>query len=87
MALRYLYRKLSKEERRCPYCGKVIQRNIAVHRGRYYHYGCLQEAKMKRYRCQNCGAVLSWLEIGEAEVLGRRVRSCPYCGGPVRRFR
>ena len=87
MALRYLYRKVPDEERKCEYCGKVIKRNIALYKGRYYHYGCLQLAREKRYRCTRCGAILSWLEIGEADVLGKTVRGCPYCGGKVRRIK
>jgi len=82
--LRQLYRELSAEERRCEYCGRVIHRNIDVYQGRLFHHGCRITASERRYRCTQCGAWLSWLELGEAEVLGRRVRSCPYCGGRVR---
>jgi DNA-directed RNA polymerase subunit RPC12/RpoP len=85
--LRQLYQELSAEERRCEYCGGVIRRNIDIHNGRLYHHGCWLEASERRYRCLSCGAWLSWLELGEAYVQGRRVRSCPSCGGRVRALR
>jgi len=83
-SLRKLYEELSLEERICEYCGRPIRRNIDLYQGRLYHHGCLLSAKERRYRCLCCGAWLSWLELGEAEVLGRRVRSCPICGGRVK---
>lgn len=83
MSLRYLYRKFKPEQRICPGCGRSIQRNIAVHEGELWHYGCLQEAKKKRYRCMVCGAVLSRFEVSESLILGEKQLGCGVCGGDV----
>ena len=80
MSLRYLYRKYGASRRICEGCGRVIHRNIAVHRGELWHYGCLMEAKKKRWRCLGCGAALSKLETSETTILGETERSCGYCG-------
>jgi len=82
MSLRYWYRKSAKE-RICFICGRVIQRNIALHEGEPVHYGCLQQAKQKKYRCGNCGAALNTLETVKVTVAGRELRHCGYCGSPV----
>jgi hypothetical protein len=79
MSLRYLYRK-APWERICTGCGRVIQRNIALHGTQPWHYGCLQEAKRKKYRCRSCGAMLNTLETVKVTVIGRDVRSCGFCG-------
>jgi len=80
MALRYLYRELSSSRRRCRGCGKTIRRNIALHKGELWHYGCLQEARQKRYRCLDCGAILSRLELVEGSSLGVDYLACGSCG-------
>lgn len=80
MSLRYLYRKYGSRDRVCRGCGKTIQRNIAIHQGEFWHYGCLMEDKQKRYRCLDCYRTLSTLETTESSIMGHPVRSCGYCG-------
>lgn len=80
MSLRYLYRKYAPEERICPGCRKPIIRNIAVHEGELWHYGCLQEAKQWKYRCLNCHRVLRKLDVAESQVMGVPLLSCRFCG-------
>ena len=79
MALRYLY-NLPASKRICRACGKVIKRNIAVYKGELFHYGCLQEWRKKRYRCLDCGAILSRLELVEGSSLGVDYLACGVCG-------
>lgn len=86
MSLRYLYNKLAPWERICPVCGRVIERNIALHEEEPYHYGCLQQAKQVKWRCQGCFAVLNTLETVKANVAGREERHCGLCGSPVLQF-
>jgi len=82
MSLRYWYRKAAKE-RICFLCDQVIQRNIALYQGEPVHYGCLQKALVKKYKCMGCFAVLNTLETVKANVAGREERHCGYCGSPV----
>ena len=82
MSLRYWYRKSAKE-RICLLCGGIIQRNIALHEGEPVHYGCLQKALVKKYKCMGCFAVLNTLDTVKANVAGREERHCGYCGSPV----
>jgi len=80
MSLRYLYNTKAPWERICPGCGRVIKRNIALHGDQPWHYGCLQEAKKKKYRCKSCGAILNTLETVRVSIIGREIRSCGFCG-------
>jgi len=84
MSLRYLYNKLAPWERICPVCGRVIERNIALHEEEPYHYGCLQQAKQVKWRCQGCYSLLTTLETVRATVAGQQVRGCARCGSPVK---
>jgi len=83
MSLRYLYNTKAPWERICPGCGRVIERNIALHGDQPWHYGCLNLAKKKKYRCIGCGAVLNTLETVKATIAGREERHCGFCGSPV----
>ena len=78
-ALRYLYER-PKSQRTCPGCLKVIKRNIALHEGETWHYGCLLKAATYKYRCLQCGSRLRGLDTSTVYILDQPERSCRFCG-------
>jgi len=57
MSDRIVYRNVPLQQRICSYhlCHKPIIRNIArTKEGRLWHWGCLQSARDKQYKCLDC---------------------------------
>jgi hypothetical protein len=86
------YRTLPISERYCTGCGDLIERNLALHDGDLFHWGCLKNTERFGHTVAICYGCFSFLTNSKIARISYdasgadSAKQCALCGSPHLRF-